>query len=224
MKNKIEAMIFDVDGTLYSFDKGRAKVFRESEFGRKIQNNCVSFLEKKLNTSSEQALIVFEDFKSRFQGEVSLGLEKEMGIQRDLYFAETWNLDPGEFMEADSALSAQIASLEIKTGILSAAPRIWVEKVLDFLQLKPIFDPAIFTGDPDIRKPNPLAFMQLADFWSLKPSSILAIGDQEETDILPAKSIGMITAKVGGSGISAADFEAESVGKLLTKLTKEKII
>lgn len=224
MKNKIEAIIFDMDGTLYTFDKGEASVFTKSKFGAQIHDNCIRFFETKFNLSKKDAEVMYLDLKNRYQGEVSLAVEKEFGINRLEYFAQTWDLDPGEFMETSQELIVAIASLNIKSGILSAAPRVWVERVLNFLQLAPFFEPAIFTGDPDLRKPDPLAFQQLATFWELAPQSILAIGDQEETDILPAKSLGMMTARVGKDLTTVADFTAENIISLLNDLRQKDLL
>lgn len=224
MKKKIKAIIFDLDGTLYTFDKGEAQFFTASKFGQQIQNNCVTFFKLTFNLTETEALAQYQDIKVRYKGEISLGLEKEFNISRSIYFAQTWNIDPQEFMEVNQALISQLSSLKAKTGILSAAPRVWVEKVLKFLDINRFFEPAIFTGDPDIRKPNPEAFRQLAEHWNLPASAILAIRDQEETDILPAKSLGMLTGKVGTQNPTSADFVAPTVIELLITLREKKVL
>lgn len=224
MKNKIEAIIFDMDGTLYTFDKGQSKQFSSSKFGQQIQDNCINFFAKTFNLSKVEAEKTYQDFKQKYAGEISLGLERDFGIDRSFYFSQTWNLNPSEFMEVDKQLAKELEKLTIKTGILSAAPKIWVEKVLDFLQIKDRFAQAIFTGEPDLRKPDPQAFAQLATLWQLSPQSILAIGDQEETDILPAKTLGMLTARVGSSLNTSADFSAENVIILLNDLRQKGLV
>lgn len=220
---KIKAIIFDMDGTLYTFDKDRTQVFTASKFGGQIRSNGINFFKQTLNLNDDEALARYQDLKNRFNGEISLGVEKELGIDRSIYFAQTWDLNPGEFMDIDESLVSELSLLTVKTGILSAAPKIWVDRVLKFLGINQFFEPAIFTGDPDLRKPNPLAFKQLADFWNIPTSSILAIGDQEESDILPAKSLGMLTAKVGEQAQTSADFFAPSLIELLIKLRKENL-
>lgn len=224
MKNKIEAIIFDMDGTLYTFDKGEASVFAKSRFGSQIHNNCIAFFETRFGLSKKEAEAMYLDLKTRNNGEVSLAVEREFGISRQEYFAQTWDLDPSEFMETSQELVETIAALNVKSGILSAAPKVWVERVLNFLQLSSIFGEAIFTGDPDIRKPNPKAFEQLATFWQLSPQAILAIGDQEETDILPARSLGMMTARVGKDLNTSADLRADNITILLNDLRQKELI
>ena len=172
---KAEALIFDMDGTLYSFDKAQAGVFTASRFGQAIHNNCVQFFADRFALSADQAERMYLDFKRRYNGEVSLGLEQEQGIPRTEYFSRTWDLDPAEFILPDEKLVQAIGLLTIQTGVLSAAPRVWVDRVLEFMQLRQIFEPAIFTGDPDIRKPHPQAFLQLAEWWQLDPSTVVSM-------------------------------------------------
>lgn len=221
---KARAIIFDMDGTLYSFDQRRESHFSSSRFGQTIHENCIRFFQKQFSLDREKAERMYQDFKVRHNGEVSLGLEKEMGIDRQIYFAQTWDLNPEEFVRASQDLAQQLSRLTILTGVLTAAPRIWADKVLTFLAIKQQFEPAIFTGDPDIRKPDPQAFKQLADFWQLDPSEIISIGDQEQTDILPAKSLGMITARIGREVESVADIVAPDVIQTIALLKLKKII
>jgi len=221
---KAEALIFDMDGTLYSFDKAQAGVFTASRFGQSIHNNCVQFFADKFALNSDQAEKMYLDFKQRYNGEVSLGLEQEQGIPRAEYFSRTWDLDPAEFILLDEKLVQAIGLLTIKTGVLSAAPRVWVDRVLEFMQLRQIFEPAVFTGDPDIRKPHPQAFLQLAEWWQLDPSTVVSIGDQEETDIVPAKTLGMTTVRIGKEVPTTADFSAGTILEALALLKNEGIL
>jgi putative hydrolase of the HAD superfamily len=101
---------------------------------------------------------------------------------------------------------------------------VWAERVLQFLQIRQLFGQALFTGDPDIRKPSPEAFQQLADHWQLEPSQIVAIGDQEKTDILPAKTLGMLTVRIANQVESEADFQAPNVLAALEILKQEGIL
>jgi len=228
MKNnkeqKIEAIIFDIDGTLYQFDQGDESHFSSSRFGKQIHQNCIGFFMNTLGLKEDQALEKYTDYRARYNDEVSLGVEKELGINRSEYFANTWDLDPSEFIQPNTLLIETLSSLPVKTGILSAAPCIWVNKVLNFLEIKHIFDPDIFTGDPDLRKPNPKVFEQFSKLWGMPAQSILSIGDQEKTDIIPAKSIGMMTARIGQNIKTEADFIAPNAIEMITLLKQKGII
>lgn len=222
--NKIEGMIFDMDGTLYPLDRGRNSVFANSLFRKRIHNNAIRFFRSQFNLSESDAVAAYTDIITRFKGEVSLGVERELGVPRDKYFASTWDMDPEDFVEPQEGLVESLSALTINTGILSAAPRVWVNKVLDFLNVRQLFEPGIFTGDPDIRKPSPLAFQQIAEFWNLPPNAIISVGDQDETDILPAKSLGMLTVRIGRDVETKADFLAPDAISAIALLKKEGII
>ena len=220
---KANALIFDMDGTLYQFDKGAAETFGRSAFGRQIGDNVQALFRQQFGLDAAAAAAMFQDLDRRFAGEISLGLEREHGIPRSDYFAATWNLDPRQFMERDAALTAALESVTVRRALLSAAPQIWIDRVLGLLELREAFNPHIFNGEPDIRKPNPEAFLQVAKALDVPPEQIVAIGDQEHTDILPARAAGMRTLLIG-TAQSAADFTAPDAVSAIKLLTNEGII
>lgn len=213
-----EGIIFDMDGTLYSFDKGQVNTHSASSFGKAIMTKVTLFFQNEFSLTETEALKMFQEMNERHKGEVSLGLEKEFGIPRSRYFGITWDLDPSEFLEKDDVLIQTLSELEVQIGVLTAAPNIWTERVLEFMQLDRIFGSSVFTGEPDLRKPNPLAFMQLCEYWALDPNNIISIGDQEHSDILPAKSVGMTTVRIGSEVVTEADFLSADVHEALNEL------
>lgn len=222
---KAKGIIFDLDGSLYKFDRGAARTFEQSLLSRAIRENVIKFFQKRFGLSKEQAESRFDELNFRSNGELSLWLEKEHGILRSDYFAETWNLNPRMFMDQDDELVVCLGSVAAKRAILSNAPRIWIDKVLGFLEVDHLFErTAIFSGEPDIRKPHPQAFLQVAQSWGLAPETIVAIGDQEESDILPAQAAGMRTVRIGKRVRSKADFVAEDITKAIELLKKGKIL
>lgn len=218
---KINAIIFDMDGTLYTFDDDTEVQFSSSKLGKQIRVNSVRFLREQLNLSSTRAEELYLDFFKRYKGELSLAVEKELGINRSDFFDLAWNVTASKFISRNKILAPTLQQLNVPSGVLTAAPKIWAKKALTFLQIRNVFGEAIFTGDPDIRKPNPEAFLQLSHFWNLKPSQVLAIGDQEETDILPAKSLGMKTLRIANQAETKADFIAPDIITAIA-LLKEK--
>ena len=83
---------------------------------------------------------------------------------------------------------------------------------MDYLNLGE-YKKALFTGEPDIRKPSELAFKQVCDSLGFSPADCISIGDQIETDILPAKSIGMKTILTKNES-PKADFCIKSLDEL----------
>lgn len=222
---KAKGIIFDMDGCLYPFDRGACAAFTESQFYRELIGNVQSYFMARFGLSAAEAKALYDDISIRFNGEVSLGLEEEHGIPRGEYFSATWNMEPASFMDRNPALTAALTGIAMPCALLSAAPRVWVNKVVDHLEVRTIFEPLVFSGDPDIRKPSPKAFQQVADVLGLDPREIVSIGDQELTDILPAQSLGMRTVRIGlDVGATAADFVAKDVPSAIAILKKENII
>jgi putative hydrolase of the HAD superfamily len=221
--SRAEGVIFDMDGTLYPFNEGQK--FAETKFGQTIIGNGIQFFETRFSLSPDDAKIKYQEMSDLFNGEVSLGLEEIYGIPRADFFAATWGLDATEFVPPQAELTDQLESIDVRRGLLSAAPSIWVNRVLGHLGIKGLFGDSIFTGEPDIRKPNAVAFSQISDHWEVAPPAVIAIGDQEHTDIIPAKSIGMITVLIAlNQPASQADFVAPTIHSALEQLRKEKLL
>lgn len=211
MKQEGYRAIFDMDGTLYQFNKGKSQEFSTSDFYSDLRNNVHRFFMARRGINKEQASSEYERIKDTYKGEISLGVEAEYEIDRYDFFAETWGkLDPAKYIEATEILPEVLDVLRGRVALLTAAPKVWVIRVLAQLNLEETFGDFIYTGEPDLRKPNPQVFQKIADDFGVKPPQVFSIGDQEESDIAPAQAIGMKTVKIG-KGETRADFQAEDV-------------
>lgn len=204
--------IFDLDGTLYKYKGGTT--FITSSFYTDIKRNVFLFLEKEVGIATDQVAQTYTQLKQQFSGHISLGVERQYGIARAQYFAQTWNLDPAAYITFSFEPRQVLEVLQGRFAIFSEAPSIWVERALAFLQLTDVTRDVVFTGDPDIRKPSKEAFIQVAHFLDLPFHQIISVGDQEESDISLPKSLGMRTVRVG-SGSTKADAQIESIAELL---------
>lgn len=216
--------IFDMDGTLYHFDKGNGQTFTKSCFYTDLRSNVYSFFMERRGLSRSEALSEFERIKVKYDGEVSLGVEKEYGIDRYDYFGNTWNLNPNDYIEKDSDLPIILNQLKGKIVLLTAAPLIWAKNVLAYLDIERMFENNLYTGEPNMRKPNPAIFLKIANDLNVPPKYIFSIGDQEHSDIIPAKSIGMKTVLIGVSQNTIADYQANNVKSAINLLRKEGFI
>lgn len=171
--------IFDMDGTLYSLGKG----FAHSTLLADIMSRISHFFQNRLGLTESEAQAEYERLKTLFRGEVSLAVEHEYGIDRFEYFAQTWNCQPEKHVAPNPKLSVDLYEFSGRAAILSAAPRVWVQAVLAHLRVEEIFNPLIFTGEPNIRKPNPEAFRQVSTALQAAPQMTFSIGDQETTDM-----------------------------------------
>lgn len=209
MKEK-HNFIFDMDGTLYAFNKGKGGGFTSSQFYSDVKSNVYRLLTTRLGIGNSEAETEYERIKEKYSGEVSLGVEGEHGIDRYDFFENTWNLNPEEYIEKDEELSKALSEFKGRVALLTAAPRIWALNVLSHLNLENVFENRVYTGEPNERKPNPIVFQRIADDFEMQSSKIFSIGDQEASDIIPAKSIGMKTILIGSSPTSKADYQVRN--------------
>ena len=218
---KAKLVVFDMDGTLYQFPAGGT--FLEVPFGMRIQQNTKEFISREFNLNIVESSKRYDEIFKKFDGEMSLGLECEFGIDRFRFFDETWNLDPAEFIIPEPGVRQALESVSVEKVLLSAAPRIWVDRVLGFMGLAEVFGGRIFTGEPDIRKPSPLVFQQIIDTYGIEAFNALSIGDQEHTDITPARSIGMRALRIG-SGDTEAEFIASTATEAIIALQERGLL
>lgn len=221
---KPEALIFDMDGCLYPLDRGSGKSFAQSQFGQSIKASEIAFVQAKLNVAHEAAVAISGDLKNRYNRHLSIALEREHNIPREEFFASTWDLDPANYIDAQPNLPQTLGGLSIRSGLLTAAPAIWTHRVLDHLQVRTFFEPYIRCGNEDVRKPDPQAFQQTADMLGVAPQNVISIGDQEHTDIVPAKMLGMLTVRIGDDTHTTADFLAPTVADAINQLTDANLL
>lgn len=221
MNRKKYKFIFDLDGTLYAFDKGKSAKFTDSNFYNDLQKEIHSFFVKRKDMKKNEAVKEFKRIKEKYNGEISIGVGKEYGIDRFEYFAQTWgNLNHTSYVEKDEKISSLFTPFIGRAALLTQAPKIWADKIVQYLQLDSIFQDLIFTGETDIRKPDSSAFQHVANALVCDSEYIFSIGDQEHTDILPAKKIGMRTIRIG-PGVTVADYQVENITKAIELLRKE---
>ncbi|MDO8460413.1 MAG: HAD family hydrolase [Nanoarchaeota archaeon] len=204
-------IILDLDGTLYNFDNSNSVNFTFSKFYDEIKKKVYTFLSRKLGVGEDNAREIYESIKTEFNGEVSLGLEAKFCIDRYEFFGETWSLDPSRFIEKANRLPL-IKSLDGEIVFLTSAPRVWASEVLKYLDLND-YQERLFTGEPNLRKPDPKIFLQICDRIDIPPQRSISVGDQVHSDILPAKSVGMKTVLVRGNS-TEADYCINSVDEL----------
>lgn len=92
---KAKLVAFDMDGTLYQFIG--ASAFLQSGFGQAVQQNVRRLIATELGFAQDSVNEKYQELYERFDGEMSLALEREEGIDRMKFFDMTWNLDPAEF-------------------------------------------------------------------------------------------------------------------------------
>jgi FMN phosphatase YigB (HAD superfamily) len=185
--NNIEIFIFDMDGTLYELD-GEGGTFKNSTLFKNVILNSIEFVIAREGCTREFAENMIEEAQNDEIG-ISNFLAKRYGITRAHYFDIVWNISPKIVIknpEEPVKAIKRLKDLGKKLFLLTAAPRIWMENVVNELGLSDHFERK-FHGEMFIKKDE--IFEQVAGEFD--PSQIISIGDQLETDLIPAAKFGI---------------------------------
>jgi FMN phosphatase YigB (HAD superfamily) len=156
-----------------------------------------------LNVTSNEAEEIFAKVDKEFNGELSIGFERAYGIDRYAYYQATWSCEPKDYIVANPKLAEALAPFRGHALLLTAAPHAWASRVMQYLNIADIFGENVITGEPDMRKPDRAVFLQAARQLNVQSNNIVSIGDQNYSDIVPAKSLGMTTILIGPEQLDA---------------------
>jgi len=212
--NNKKIIIFDMDGTLYEF-KGDS--FRNSGLYDFIIENTLLYISNKLKKTKIEAQEILNFILKKYKDSISIGLEKEYNINRYDYFNFVWDIDAKKYVKFDSIINSLLLKLQknFDLVLLSDAPMIWISRILDYLEIREIFKNNIFSGEGDARKEFDNAFEKICETMNIEASVCIVVGDQEETDIAPAKKLGMNTVFVHSDKRSfLADYNIKSIADI----------
>lgn len=186
-----ELIIFDMDGTIYQLD-GENGQFQGSTLEKEIEQSAISFILEKENCTPEKAREIWDQANS---GErASYNLSEKFGISREKYFEAVWGtVDLTKIISEENRQTVKktfeaLKTFGIECQILTAAPKVWANKVIEFFRIEP-FLAKTTTAEEYTNKVE--IFQQVPN-----PDRSVSIGDQLETDILPAQNLGLSTFQV----------------------------
>lgn len=205
-------LIFDLDGTLYSFKQGS---FGKSDLKKEILIRAKTFIKTKLKNKNGETEKILQEIVSEYGEHISVGLEKKYGVNRFEYFNSVWNINPKDLVKPAPSLNSFLSRL-IDKGcnivIVSDAPKIWITNVLKYLNIIDLFEGKIFSGESDNRKAFANIFNNLIKKLNYQPKDCIVVGDQEKTDIIPAKEAGCLAIFINNQKESKfADYSIKSV-------------
>ncbi len=192
----LEIYIFDMDGTLYELD-GDEGSFSGSSLMNRVIANSIDFVSQKEDCGLYKARKIIEEAMRDKVG-ISNVLSQKYGITRQDVFGNTWNIDPKNIIKQSSDATNTILKLKQSNKrlfLLTGAPKIWMNNVLNELNLTSIFERKI-SGENFQRKEE--IFESLVN--EFEPDSMISIGDQIQTDIIPAAKFGINTFLVTKPG------------------------
>lgn len=188
-----QVVVFDMDGTLYELD-GEQGRFRGSTLDRQVIKNAKLYISAKEGCTDIQAVSILQ---AGLEDDIGLSayLSRRYGVTRKEYFNTVWDISPEGIIKNSEHATETILALkenpQLKIVLLTHAPRVWANQVLRYLGIDDRFE-SIFSGDEHSQKDE--IFALLAGRY--KPTNIISIGDQYETDIKPAEKLGMKTLLV----------------------------
>jgi len=219
----LEAIIFDVDGVLYSLPQsGKNNSIFSTSFYREVKERGIAFISQKLRVEINKGKEIWERIFEKYGGNISIGLEKEFGIDRYEYFNNVWNINPSIYIPYESVEEVRryIKRIRVRKGILSNAPRVWVENVLRYFSILEDFE-WIYTGESDIRKPDKRIYLYILDYFRAKPEEIVIIDDEPQYLLTP-KELGFLTGLVCTENYEEIkfDFYGRNLIEILEKLNE----
>ncbi len=175
-----EVMVLDMDGTLYPFDNP-SNTYSGSSLEKQVLENAAKFCgNKKL---VENCL--------RNKVPLSRGISQALNISREQYFNQVWGeLDPAQLISDSSSgnVVRAIAEKRKQLIVLSSSPKVWVDKVLKYLEIDNCLS-QVFTAENFKNKAQ--VFEQIAK--QFPNQKIVSVGDQVTTDLIPAQQAGLST-------------------------------
>ena len=213
MNKKI--LIFDLDGTLYKLSGGS---YKKSILKKMVHSNIIKYISKKLTINKKEAIQILKAVENKYNEKISIGLEAEYNLDRYDYFNFVWNISTKNIVRKNENLRTMLLELNKKYTLvlLSDAPKIWIYNVLDKLNIYDLFEKNIFSGESNFRKEFNNGFSNVLNKMKLKSINCFSIGDQENSDIIEAKKLGIKTIYVNKTKKSkVADINIKSIDNLI---------
>ena len=197
MRDNIEGVAFDLDGTLYpnyslhirlvpflfkewrllaAFGRARSMIHKEQEFP---SNNRDNFYMYQAEITAKILKVNPEQLKEKIDRLIYRGWEP--------FFKEI------KLYKHTVELLGALRKAGYKLGLLSDFPP---ETKLENLNISGIWDAVLCTERYGVLKPHPLPFSELADAMALPPEKILYVGNSHSYDVTGAYRAGMKTALI----------------------------
>lgn len=203
-----------MDGTLY---KPKGGSFRNSGLLPLVFKNAAKYIADLKKISLEEGQKELNKIFKKYNEEISIAIEEEYGGNRYDYFNTVWDIPAKDFIEPNEGLKEILEKLKENylLVVVSDAPTIWTTNVLKELGVYELFEDNIFTGEGDDRKIFGNGFQRVLDKLGVKAEDAVSIGDQEHTDILPAKNLGMTTIFIGSDVCASADYSINDISEVI---------
>ena len=196
-----KAILFDVDDTLCA----------TTEFARRARRNAVrGMIGAGLNLDEDAVYTELEEVISEFSTNYEHHFDKlllRLGEEHTGHLNRALVIASGVAAYHDTKFSqlrpfpgvhellTELKQVGLRLGVITHGLAVKQAEKLIRLKLLPYFDPdAIFiSGQIGISKPNPKLYQFALNAMGLQPHEAMYVGDNPLNDIVPPKSLGMIT-------------------------------
>ncbi len=178
-------ILFDLDGTLYECP----------EYSNRLEAEIVRFVSQRLRLDENEASVLLSQRRKEL-GTLTRTIHS-LGIDRNDFFRSmAERIEPTLYIRRDSAVRSVIETLKergFKTGLVSNSGRPLVRKILDAIGLEESLFDVIVTSTEAEPKPSRQPFLLAMKRIGCDVNEIAYVGDREETEIRPAKFLGLQT-------------------------------
>ena len=196
----IEALVFDLDGTLYD----------DPELLAAYPRRAVDLIAERCRVGRREAALLYEETWSALAGEVPSGtasttqaLMRLTGVTLGEWAQYLQaHLDPAAYLEP--GVPGWMGELfprlhrRYRLGLVSNNNRMLADRILSLLGIAGCFDAVLTTTESGRLKPDLTLYLEIAGRLQVPVHACLSIGDRPAADIAPARAAGMQAVLVHG--------------------------
>ena len=231
MPPALDVVLFDIDDTLYS----------TTAFARDARHNAVmAMIREGLEIGEDEGVRELTEVVAEFTSNYDEHLDRLL----DRLGPSAWGgRNPAVLIAAGvvayhQTKERQLRPLEdavvvlrtlhragVRVGVISAGLQVKQAEKLVRLGVLPYLDPGaiFFSTQMGVSKPNPKIYAKACEALRVAPSRALYVGDRPETDVAPARAVGMRTVHYRGAhgrysdrpSVPPADHEVELLTELI---------
>lgn len=211
----IEAVIFDMDGVLIDSEPLHFEV--DEMVLKHLQiDNGKHYLERFVGYTNPAMWKIIKE-ENQLEQSIEGLIELQMRIKLDY-------LEKSNYVAIDGVLELlnKIQAKKIPLAIASSSPRIFIEAVIDKIQIARYFTTWISGEEVPESKPAPDVFLGAAAMLNVQPENCIVIEDSKSGTIAAKsagmKCIGFQNPNSGNQDLSEADFIFDSFTELHKRL------
>ena len=199
-----KAVLFDLDETI--LDRSRSLelylTWEASEYLNLSYADCERYIERFIELDQHGMADKTEVYTTLWK---EFGLYEHTATELTSNYIVSFQRIVCEKRHVDQAL-AMLKSQGLKLGVVSNGPTPFQDNNLAALGLTDIFDTVVISGAVACRKPDASIFTLACDNIDVAAADCVFVGDNPDTDIRGASSIGMFTVFVPTRRYQACNF------------------